>query len=189
MDQNNRLLPVLYSKVFWCTWYHIVIIVKSIAQMFITFTRFKYLVFYFLLWSPVERYCGCQDPDGGNSCNGSYLFRPEFLTNKLAHLLSLILFLAYIEAYVYHEEDIDQADVDKYEKTSLGFMDYDVSNIFRHIQNLTRHVVQQCQAQGLVFCPWLGSIKDRTGMCKTNRSKFLAGWIKGFILGPQLLSF
>ena len=25
-------------------------------------------------------------------------------------------------------------------------------------------------------------------MCKTNKSKFLAGWIKGIILGPQLLS-
>ena len=26
-------------------------------------------------------------------------------------------------------------------------------------------------------------------MCKTNKSKFLAGWIKGIILGPLLLSF
>ena len=26
-------------------------------------------------------------------------------------------------------------------------------------------------------------------MCKTNKSKFLAGWIKGIILGTQLLSF
>ena len=26
-------------------------------------------------------------------------------------------------------------------------------------------------------------------MCKTNKSKFLAGWIKGIIFGPQLLSF
>ena len=26
-------------------------------------------------------------------------------------------------------------------------------------------------------------------MCKTNKSKFLAGWIKGIILGAQLLSF
>ena len=28
----------------------------------------------------------------------------------------------------------------------------------------TRPGVQQCQAQGLVFCPWLGLIEDRTGM-------------------------
>ena len=26
-------------------------------------------------------------------------------------------------------------------------------------------------------------------MCKTNKSKFLAGWIKGIILGTQLLFF
>ena len=26
-------------------------------------------------------------------------------------------------------------------------------------------------------------------MCKTNKSKFWAGWIKGIILGPRLLSF
>ena len=26
-------------------------------------------------------------------------------------------------------------------------------------------------------------------MCKANKSKFLAGWIKGIILGPRLLSF
>ena len=26
-------------------------------------------------------------------------------------------------------------------------------------------------------------------MCKTNKSKFLAGWIKGIILGYQLLFF
>ena len=26
-------------------------------------------------------------------------------------------------------------------------------------------------------------------MCKTNKSKFLAGWIKGIILGTWLLSF
>ena len=26
-------------------------------------------------------------------------------------------------------------------------------------------------------------------MCKTKKSKFLAGWIKGIILGTQLLSF
>ena len=26
-------------------------------------------------------------------------------------------------------------------------------------------------------------------MCKTNKSKFWAGWIKGIILGTQLLSF
>ena len=25
-------------------------------------------------------------------------------------------------------------------------------------------------------------------MCKTDKSKFLAGWIKGITLGPQLLS-
>ena len=25
-------------------------------------------------------------------------------------------------------------------------------------------------------------------MCKTNKSKFYVGWIKGIILGPQLLS-
>ena len=110
------------------------IIVRMVP--FSNFILFKHLVFYFLLWSPVERYCGCQDPDGGNSRHRCCLFRPEFLTNEQAHQLSLIWFLAYIEAYVYHEEDIDQADVDKYEKTSLGFMDYDVSNIFRHIQNI-----------------------------------------------------
>ena len=26
-------------------------------------------------------------------------------------------------------------------------------------------------------------------MCKTNKSKFLAGWIKGIIFGPWLFSF
>ena len=60
-----------------------------------------------------------------------------FLQNKQVHLFSLILFLAYLESYVYYEEDIDQADVDKYEKMTPGFMDYDVSNIFRNIQNIT----------------------------------------------------
>ena len=35
--------------------------------------------------------------------------------------------------------------------------------------------VQQCQAQGLVFCLWFGTIKNRTGMCKTKKSKFWAG--------------
>ena len=147
------------------------IIVRMVP--FSNFILFKHLVFYFLLWSPVERYCGCQDPDGGNSCHRCCLFRPEFLTNEQAHQLSLIWFLAYIEAYVYHEEDIDQADVDKYEKTSLGFMDYDVSNIFRHIQNLTTPGVQQCQAQGLVFCPWLGS---GTGMWRLKSQNF---WLDG----------
>ena len=29
----------------------------------------------------------------------------------------------------------------------------------------------------------------QTGMCKTNKPKFLAGWIKGIILDTQLLSF
>ena len=57
------------------------------------------------------------------------------------------------------------------------------------LQLKTRPGVQQCQAQGQVFCPWLGLIKDRTGMFKTNKSKFWAGWIKGIILGTQLLSF
>ena len=52
------------------------------------------------------------------------------------HLLSLIWFLAYLEFYVYKEEEIDQDDVDKYEKMSPSFMDYDVSNIFRNIQNI-----------------------------------------------------
>ena len=52
----------------------------------------------------------------------------------------------------------------------------------RHTAHLTepRHIhhyrsadnnktcVQQCQAQGLVFCPWLGSIEDRIRMFKTS---------------------
>ena len=52
------------------------------------------------------------------------------------HLLSWILFLAYLESYLYIEEEIDQADVDKYDKMTPGFMDYDVSNIFRNIKNI-----------------------------------------------------
>ena len=103
--------------------------------MFLTFILFKCLVFYFLLWSPVERYCCCQDPDGGNSCHSIRLYRPVLLTKyKQVHLLSLIWFLAYLESYLYIEEEIDQADVDNYEKMTPGFMDYDVSNIFRNIQ-------------------------------------------------------
>ena len=57
-----------------------------------------------------------------------------FSQNKQVHLLSLIWFLAYLESYLYIEEEIDQADVDKYDKMTPGFMDYDVSNIFRNIQ-------------------------------------------------------
>ena len=34
-----------------------------------------------------------------------------------------------------------------------------------------------------------GGGPDRTGKCKTNKSNFFAGWIKGIILGTQLLSF
>ena len=102
-----------------------------------TFVLFKCLVFYFLLWSPVERYCCCQDPDGGNSCHSIRLYRPVLLTKyKQVHLLSLIWFLAYLESYLYIEEEIDQADVDNYEKMTPGFMDYDVSNIFRNIKNI-----------------------------------------------------
>ena len=52
------------------------------------------------------------------------------------HLLSWIWFLAYLESYLYIEEEIDQADVDNYEKMTPGFMDYDVSNIFRNIKNI-----------------------------------------------------
>ena len=33
------------------------------------------------------------------------------------------------------------------------------------IADATRPGVQQSQAQGQVFCPWLGSTQDRTGMC------------------------
>ena len=35
------------------------------------------------------------------------------------------------------------------------------------LQTETRLGVQQCQAQGLVFCPWLGSIQNRIRICKT----------------------
>ena len=38
----------------------------------------------------------------------------------------------------------------------------------------TRPGVQQCQAQGLVFCPWLGLIQDRTSLCKINKSEFFS---------------
>ena len=38
-------------------------------------------------------------------------------------------------------------------------------------QGVTRPGVRLCQAQGKVFCLWLGSIKDRIRMCKTNKSK------------------
>ena len=38
----------------------------------------------------------------------------------------------------------------------------------------TRPGVQQCQAQGLVFCSWLGLIQDRTRMCKINKSEFFS---------------
>ena len=55
---------------------------------------------------------------------------------KIVILVSLLSFLAYLEFYVYKEEEIDQDDVDKYEKMSPSFMDYDVSNIFRNIQNI-----------------------------------------------------
>ena len=34
----------------------------------------------------------------------------------------------------------------------------------------------------------IGFNLGRTGMCKTNKSKFLAGWIKGIILGTRLFS-
>ena len=53
---------------------------------FYAFILFKCLVFHFLLmWSPVERYCGCQDPDGGHCRHGRCLCRPVFLT-KYARL-------------------------------------------------------------------------------------------------------
>ena len=42
------------------------------------------------------------------------------------------------------------------------------------IQGVTRPGVQQCQAQGLVFCPWLGSIQDRTSMHKISESEFFS---------------
>ena len=32
----------------------------------------------------------------------------------------------------------------------------------------TRPGVQQCQAQELVFCPWLGLFQDMNRMCKNN---------------------
>ena len=42
------------------------------------------------------------------------------------------------------------------------------------------------QCQGQVFCHWLGSIQDRTGTCKTNKSNFfLAGWIRASFLVPS----
>ena len=40
------------------------------------------------------------------------------------------LFSEYLEHYLYHEEDIDQEDIDKYERVEPSFMDYDVSNVF-----------------------------------------------------------
>ena len=42
-------------------------------------------------------------------------------------------FSEYLEHYVHTEEDIADADVDKYEKIEPGFMDYDVSNVFRDV--------------------------------------------------------
>ena len=56
----------------------------------------------------------------------------------------MIWILAYLEYYLYKEEDIDQADVDKYEKMIPGFMDYDVSNILRYIHGVelcTIHII------------------------------------------------
>ena len=37
----------------------------------------------------------------------------------------------------------------------------------------TRPGIQQCQAQGLVFCPWLGSIQDWNRMRKINKSELI----------------
>ena len=43
-------------------------------------------------------------------------------------------FSDYLERYCYSEEEIDEADVYKYEKMEPDFMDYDVSSVFRDIQ-------------------------------------------------------
>ena len=45
------------------------------------------------------------------------------------------------------------------------------------------------EIHGLVFLTLIRLIYDRPGKCKTNKSKFLAGWIKVIILGTWLLSF
>ena len=45
--------------------------------------------------------------------------------------------------------------------------------IFPELVYQTRPGVQQCQAQGLVFCPGLGSIQDKTRMFKINKSELI----------------
>ena len=44
-----------------------------------------------------------------------------------------IQFSEYLECYLYSEEDIDEADMDKYERVEPSFMDYDVSNVYRDV--------------------------------------------------------
>ena len=48
-------------------------------------------------------------------------------------LSTYLLFPVYLERYVYHEEEIDEADVDRYQQIVPGFMDYDVSSFARSI--------------------------------------------------------
>ena len=48
----------------------------------------------------------------------------------------------------------------------------------KKITNLTRPGVEQCQAQGQVFCPCLGSIQDWIRFFKTNKSKLHAELLK-----------
>ena len=40
--------------------------------------------------------------------------------------------------------------------------------LFVHYQVETRLGIPQCQAQGLVFCSWLGLMQDRINACKIN---------------------
>ena len=44
-------------------------------------------------------------------------------------------FSEYLERYLYSEDDIDEADIDKYEKVEPSFMDYDVSDVYRDVKN------------------------------------------------------
>ena len=74
-------------------------------------------------------FLGYQNPHDGHQHNGCALFRAwKFLYNDFTNKFS-----EYLEHYVHTEEDIDDADVDKYEKIEPGFMDYDVSNVFRDV--------------------------------------------------------
>ena len=50
-------------------------------------------------------------------------------------------------------------------KFALFWFEYQIKR--REWLILTRLGVQQCQAQGQVFRPWLGSIQNRIGICET----------------------